>query len=133
MKKDRKQLIKKENDNKKILILIGKGKSTITKFITGEDNNSITINNVFFKEGSSYLEMFSSFKFFIFVEVCEKIDYDLIKKIVSGEYINIQRQMKPSIKEKIGGKFIFHVQDENQLKKIPLSIKRRALIYKIDF
>ena len=50
-------------------------------------------------------------------------------------YDRISENQAQKIKEGVekGFKFIIHIQGKEELKEIPLAIKRRALIFKIDF
>ena len=92
-------LINYMNEQKKtILILVGRGKSTLTNWIKdllGEEVNGL--------------------------EICLGAKYvikhqDDIKKEVSS-----------------GFKYIIHMESESEIKKLPLGIKRRSLVFKIDF
>ncbi len=88
-----------KEQSKTILILVGRGKSTLTRWILDLLEN----------EGKPWLG--------ILLGVRELIkDSDAIKKEVSS-----------------GFRYIVHLESEEQIKKIPLGIKRRALIYKLDF
>ena len=80
---------------KRVLILMGRGKSTLTDF---------------------------------FKELVEGAPIPVIYDRVSEKK---SREIKEGVEE--GFQFVIHIQGEKALKAIPLSIRKRALIFKIDF
>jgi len=88
-----------KEQKKTILVLVGRGKSTLSDWIM-----SLPQNN-----GKPWLDTIFGIKDFI-------KDVNTIKSDVS-----------------CGFRYIVHLQSEEDIKKIPLGLRRRSLIYKIDF
>ena len=88
-----------KNQEKNILILVGRGKSTLTNWMM----------NLFENEDQPWINILFGVKALI------KDQADIKKEVESGF------------------KYIVHLQNKEDVKKIPLGIKRRALIFKIDF
>jgi len=100
--------------NKNIIILIGQGKSTLTRFFINEDMFSMPNR----KLGQAYLHELSIFDY-IMIDDLDGIlkNLDIIKKINDRESTQ---------------KIIVHLQSESDIKEIPLSIKNRALIFNLS-
>ena len=127
--KQRKQTEK--NNNKKIIIFVGKGKSTLIDFFIDEKDSTCIAPKELNKWGSAMLNK----PFNIVSEEGYKISEDnekRLKNIVDGKVIKCEIKYNTPIKQVIPTKFVIQVNDEEALKKIPLSIKRRALIYRLD-
>lgn len=121
--------------DRKIIILVGRGKSVLTRFFVDEsilENETVQLD---YLDGSeSFLEQLLSAKFVCGYDVTKKFDWSLTKKIISGEEIAVCRQYRKTVLKKLDNlKFIIHLSSEEALKNIPKSIKKRALIYKLDF
>jgi hypothetical protein len=112
---------------KQIVILLGWGKSTLLdNLIDHEDACSFTDLRVM-----NTLYNISKYKYAInYIIPTKKNEVDILKRIISGKKIEMQRQYRPSITEKITTKFIFQLCIDE--KDIPKWIKKYALIYKLD-
>ncbi len=108
--------------NKKILILIGEGKSTLTDFfLKGKEFSCLTE----FRPKS--LERIKEFN--ICHEIPSKKWDPILKGIIHGH--NFYKN-NAEIIDTHNCKFIFHLQDKEQLSLISLSIRRRANIFYLD-
>ena len=115
--------------NKNIIILIGQGKSTLTDFFVGENASSMPDC----KLGAFDLEILTIHDYI----VCHGLDgilnnIKIIKKINDRKLIITERQYDTPIKYVPVQQIIVHLQNESDIKEIPLSIKNRALIFNLS-
>ena len=111
--------------NKRILILIGKGKSTLTNFFVDE-NEYVCID----LNGTFDTNILIDQKYNIIYD--SKVNYKLIKEIISGKTINIRRKYKKTIKSKLKTKFILHINSGERLNEIPKEIIKKSNIFYLE-
>lgn len=109
--------------DKKILILIGKGKSTLINFFVDDDNVAeVKLSNPFLK-----------FRRINFINSVPS-DIDKLINIIDGEKIVVERKYQKPLKKSFPSiKFIIQLDNKKQYNKLPDSIKKRALKFDLSF
>ena len=116
--------------NKRFLILIGKGKSTLTLFFLNKENTS----TVSLKDIRVHSFSLSRLKEYNLCEedILNMADEKLLEDIINGEKIQIERKYKNVISKKIDTKFVIHLQSKEQFKKLPEIIQDNSNTFYLD-